>query len=183
MPYPSKFTDDRKKQIIQGFRKGWAITHIAESVEIPRRTLYKWLKKGQLEGEGEYADFYNACRNAQEAYWEKVQYNLEQMILTSATTKATVTTTTTTTDNEGNFTEKVVVKEHLPNPSLALEILSRRFPEKWNKVATLQSVLDNDIHAELIAHGFDPDEIMINVSKVLREATPSRSPKKNAHKV
>jgi len=172
MPTPSKFTPERKKEIIANFRKGLSVASSADAVGITRRTLYRWLERGEWETEGIYHDFYLACQNAQETYWEERQTELEAIVIAAATETITTMTTTTTTDAEGAITETVVVKEHRPNARLALEILSRRAPEQWNKVAMLKQ--QKDARSELVAHGLDPDEIIARVNKVLADAVRKR---------
>jgi len=168
MPNPSKFTHACKQKIIHAFRQGGTLAKVAKVADISRQTLYHWLERGEWETEGEYHTFYRACKNAQETYQEVMQEKLEKVIYTRATetiTTITTMTTTTTTDIEGNTTETVVVKEHLPNARLALEILARRNPEKWNKVAMLKQ--QQDVREQMRAKGLDAEKVMSKLQTVL----------------
>jgi len=165
MARPSKFTQSVRKKIINRFRKGLSLTTIAEEVGIARRTLYNWLNRGQWDTEGEYHKFYLACHDAQEEHWEEMQEKLENVVYKCATEGATTTTTTTITDAEGNVTEKVVVKEHLPSGRFALEVLARRDPNRWNKVVMLK--LQQDIRTQLREHGLDPEKVLGKIRTML----------------
>ena len=61
----SKFTESTKNKIYQALLLGSTYKLAANYAGISESTLYKWIERSKLEGEGEYYDFVTACREAE----------------------------------------------------------------------------------------------------------------------
>ena len=67
---PTKCSYDMLKRVCLLRSQGNNVKGIAETVGVDRRTIHRWLKKGEKARIGKYAKFYNDWEEATEDYYE-----------------------------------------------------------------------------------------------------------------
>lgn len=191
-----KFTEDNQAQLIKAVRSGLSLTAAARLVGIDSRTLLSWIERGQSEPNSDFSDFADQLQQAHNEYWEEKAGLMENVIVKEATETTTTIdrkfkrvinlsvserqqlnelladdeALSAYFEKEGVLlSQEVTLKQHRPNARLALELLSRIRPEKWDPDT---SQLPDDLQETLAQQGYDPAEVAARITAVLDELKP-----------
>lgn len=67
---PKKFNDETCQCLIENYSKGLTITDCADIAGIDRRTVHRWIEKGEKARSGKYKDFYLGMQRARAKFKE-----------------------------------------------------------------------------------------------------------------
>ena len=191
----TKLTDETAERLVDAFKRGLTKVSACESVGISRETLRRWLDTGKVSKSGKYKKLFDAIEEAKQTFWDRMADKLEQVAYKDATefdqtvdvklveiTKLTPEESMLLSDAVENSEElreifqkpgvlvkkDVTIKQHRPSASRAIDILSRRMPEKWAQYQNLK--LEMDIKSELAELGLDADTMLSDAVLAIEQA-------------
>jgi transposase len=62
---PSKLTPERQRLVCENIIEGFSPAKAAILAGVSEKTFYNWMRKGDEEGKGKFADFYRAVKQAE----------------------------------------------------------------------------------------------------------------------
>jgi hypothetical protein len=131
---PTSFTPDTRSKIIAAVSQGNTLSASALMSNISDQTLRNWLKSGEQEEHGEYAEFALAIKQAQ----AKAEMASVEGIRAAAQGGAVVEQTTTVTEHTTKNGTKVTTTRTVerfaqPQWQAAAFMLERRNPQQWGR--------------------------------------------------
>ena len=157
----TKLTRKLIKPICECVKKRMTQKQMADFLGIDPKTFRNWRERGNREEKGIYRELVNAMDAAEAEMYSEYVKVIQDGILGGG--KQIIRKVIL--ENQIPVKTEITEKTLLPNPKLALDVLSRTHPEIWGRYETLR--LEGDLRVEVEQMGLEYEEVMAAVMQIL----------------